>query len=263
MKGFLLLLVTVTLYVIILTACSTINATSQVREETVPSISDESQQEIKLNEYILGPGDKIEIMVYRHDDLKVITQIDSSGKITYPLLGDINVSGLSIFQLRDNIRNGLSYYVVDPQVSVSVLGVQSQKVYVVGEVMRPGVFNLDIPKNVLEAISSAGGFTHDAKDESVIIIRGDKEKPRLIKLNLESALEDGNISQNIQLQKGDIVYVPSTFIADVSRFSQYLSNILRPILMFEQGIILGYDVNSALEGNRGVRETDINIDVSQ
>jgi len=257
------LLMVISLYVIILTGCSTTNATSKGGVETVSSISNETPREVKISEYILGAGDKIEILVYRHDDLKMITQIDSSGKITYPLLGDITVSGLSIFQLRDTIRTGLSYYVIDPQVSVSVLGVQSQKVYVVGEVMQPGVFSLDIPKNVLDAISSAGGFTHDAKDESVILIRGDKEKPKLIKLDIESALEDGNISQNIQLQKGDIVYVPSTFIADVSRFSQYLSNILRPILMFEQGILLGSDIDSALKGDRRLRETDIIIDVTQ
>jgi polysaccharide export outer membrane protein len=249
----------IVLSLMILAGCSTTNKTSKSAQEIAPSVSDEAPKEVKLTEYILGPGDKIEILVYRHDDLKMITQIDPSGKITYPLLGDITVSGLSIFQLRDTIRTGLSYYVVDPQVSVSVLGVQSQKVYVIGEVTRPGVFSLDIPKSVLEAISSAGGFTQDAKDESVILIRGDKEKPRLIKLDIESALEDGNISQNIQLQKGDIVYVPSTFIADVSRFSQYLTNILRPILIFEQGVILGPKVEAALEGGQD-RQTNIIID---
>lgn len=214
--------------------CSSVVPKSKLAE--FPPASDEVKREVKITEFILGPGDRVEITVYRHDDLKRTLPIDTSGKITYPLVGDIQASGLSIFQLRDRIRDRLAEYIVDPQVTVNVAAVQSQKVYVIGEVTKPGVFNLDTQKTVIEAISQAGGFTLDAKDESVIVIRGNRDNPQLIKLDLESVLKKGNITQNIQLATGDIVYVPSTFIADVSRFSIYLANILRPIIMFEVGI---------------------------
>lgn len=212
--------------------CSTVGTTSKINE-VYPS-SDEVK-EVKITEFILGSGDQVEIMVYRHNDLKRTVVIDTSGKITYPLIGDIQVKGLSIFQLRDKIRDGLAEYIVDPQVSLNVTVVQSQKVYVLGEVTKPGVFSLDTPKSVIEAISQAGGFTTDAKDESVMVIRGNRDKPLLIKVDLKSALK-GNVDQNIQLKAGDIVYVPSTFIVDASRFAVYLSKILTPILMVEQGI---------------------------
>jgi len=232
----------------LLGGCSTVGTTSKA-DEVSPS-SDEVK-EVKITEFVLGPGDRVEIMVYRHDNLKRTVLIDASGKINYPLVGDIQANGLSIFQLRDRIRDGLAEYIVDPQVSVGVTAVQSQKVYVIGEVARPGVFSLDKPLSAIEAISSAGGFTLDANDESVMVIRGNRDKPQLIKLDLESAFKKGNITQNIQLRSGDIVYVPSTFIADVSRFSVYLRNILYPILMIEQGIILSPSVVDVFEGQGG------------
>ena len=218
----------------LLGGCSTVGTTSKIDEVTPPS--DEVKGEVKITEFILGPGDKVEIMVYRHDNLKRTVQIDTSGKITYPLVGDIQANGLSIFQLRNRIRDGLAEYIVDPQVSVGVTAVQSQKVYVIGEVTKAGVFSLDTPKSVIEAISQAGGFTKDAKDERVMVIRGNRDKPQLIKLDLKGALK-GDTTQNIQLKGGDIVYIPSTLIADVSRFSTYLWSILTPIFLVGPWII--------------------------
>lgn len=239
--------------------CSTVGTTSKA-EEVSPS-SDEVQAEVRITEYILGPGDRVEIMVYRHDDLKRTIPIDPSGKITYPMIGDIQAGGLSIFQFRDNLRDRLAEYIVNPQVSVSVTAVQSQKVYVIGEVTKPGVLSLNKPMSAIEAISEAGGFTLDAKDQSVMVIRGNRDKPQLIKLDLEDALKKGDITQNIQLRSGDIVYVPSTLIADVSRFSVYLKDILYPILMIEHGIILSPTVIDTLQGEGGkVKGTTITIE---
>jgi polysaccharide export outer membrane protein len=221
------------IFLLLINGCATTDSISKGSEEAVQPTS----KEIKLTEFILGPGDRVEIMVYRHDDLKRTVQIDASGKITYPLVGDIQAEGMSIFQLRDKIRDGLSEYIKEPQVTISVTAVQSQKVYVVGEVGKPGVFAFDTSMSALEAISSAGGFTKDAKDSSVMIIRGNRDNPQLIKLDLESALKKGNVAQNIQLQGGDIVFVPATFIADASRFAIYLRNILWPAFLFGRGVV--------------------------
>jgi polysaccharide export outer membrane protein len=212
-------------------------ATTEPASKAIQPSPEEISKEIKLTEFILGPGDTVEITVYRHDDLKKTSQIDTSGKITFPLVGDIQAGGLSIFQLRDMIRDGLSEYIKEPQVSVSVTAVKSQKVYVLGEVGKPGVFAFSTPMSAIEAISSAGGFTLDAKEQSVMVIRGDRDNPQLIKLNLESALKEGNVAQNMQLQGGDIVFVPATYIADVSRFAVYLTKILMPISLFTRDVI--------------------------
>lgn len=228
--------------ILILSGCATTKPDTNVIQPT----SEEISKEIRLTEFILGPGDVVEITVYRYDDLKRTIPIDTSGKISYPLIGDIQAGGLSIFQLRDNIRDGLLEYFKDPQVSVSIKSVQSQKVYVLGEVVRPGVFAFDTPMSAIEAISSAGGFTKDAKDNSVMVIRGNRDNPQLIKLDLENALKKGNVAQNIQLQKSDIVFVPATFIADASKFAVYLRNLLWPVLLFEESIIRGKDVGDVL-----------------
>jgi polysaccharide export outer membrane protein len=218
---------------LILSGCSTTEPTSKI----IQPPSEEITKEIKLTEFILGPGDVVEVVVYRHDELKRTAPIDTSGKITYPLIGDVQAGGLSIFQLRDRIRDGLSEYIKEPQVSVSVTEIKSQKVYVLGEVQRPGAFALDTPMSAIEAVSSAGGFTRHANGESVMVVRGKRDNPQLIKLDLQSALKEGNVAQDIPLQGGDMVFVPPTSISDVSKFAVYLRNILWPAFLFGQGAV--------------------------
>lgn len=244
-----ILIILASVFCLFLSGCSTTKSGSKSNEiAPIQPSTEEISKEVKLTEFILGPGDTIEIRVFRHDDLTMTVPIDTSGKISYPLLGDIQAGGLSIFQLRDKIRDGLSEYIKDPQVSVNIKSVQSQKVYVLGEVMRPGVFTINTSMNVFEAISSAGGFTKDAKDNSVLVIRGNRDNPQLIKLDLENALKKGSIAYNIQLQGNDIVFVPATFIADASRFAVYLRNLLWPVLLFEETIVRGKDVTDVMRG---------------
>jgi polysaccharide export outer membrane protein len=225
----------------LLSGCATSNKNKITALDTSPT-QEKALQEVRVKEFILGPGDRIEIMVYRHDDLTMTVQIDSSGKIMYPLVGDIHASGLSIFQLRDIIRDGLSEYLVDPQVSVCVLSVQSQKVIVLGEVKNPGLFSLEMPMDTIEAISRAGGFSLDAKQNSVLLIRGGMNDPQLIKLDIKSFLKAQDMSQNVVLHNGDIIYVPSSYIADVSRFFDHVSSIIRPFLQLETIYYLGQTI---------------------
>lgn len=211
------------------------------------TITDGLPKEIKVTEFILGPGDTIEISVYRNDDLKKTVKIDVSGIISYPLVGDIKAAGLGILQFRDKIRDGLSKYIVNPQVSVNVTSGQSQKVIVLGEVNKPGIFSLDSAMTALEAMSKSGGFTIDAKLKSILLIRGGLKKPELVTLNLETALNEGDFAQNVYLQNGDIIYVPAATIANVSRFFDYLARIISPLLSLESGYFTGQQI----EGSRG------------
>jgi len=228
---------------VLLSGCATTGSTSK-DVAVIPPVSDEAPEKVRITEFILGPGDRIEIIVYRHDDLKRTVQIDTSGKITYPLVGDVQAAGVSIFQLRDRIRDGLSKYIINPQVSVAVTSVQSQKVIVLGEVKNPGLFALEGPMNALEAISRAGGFGLDAKQNSVLLIRGGMEKPELVKLNLKDVLYGNDLTQNISLQNRDILYVPTTVIADVARFFDYIYSIIHPIVDAERGYYLGQQIES-------------------
>ena len=231
---------------IVFNGCATTGSISKAAEEKDQGIEIKN---VKITEFILGPGDTINISVYRQDDLKRTAFIELSGKITYPLIGDIQVSGMSIFQVRDKIRDELKKYIIDPQVSVDVVTIRSQKVIVLGEVNNPGLFNLDIPLSTLEAISRAGGFTLDAKKKNVLLIRGGLKNPQIMTLNIDRIFSEHDIAQNIYLQNGDILYVPATFIANISRYFEHLSKILAPMLELESGYYIGQQIE------RGVQST--------
>lgn len=228
---------------ILLNGCSTIGNPPKSPEEAVSPGSGEVPKEVQINEFILGPGDKIEVLVYRYSDLQRTIQIDNSGKITYPLVGDIQAGGISIFQLRDKIKEGLSKYFIDPEVSVGVVAIQSQKVVVLGEVNNPGLFSLELPLTSIEALSKAGGFTHNAKKENVLLIRGGLKKPELIVLNIDKFFKEHDPIQNISLKNGDIIYVPATFIENVARFFDHLTRILSPIVSAEGGFYIGQQIS--------------------
>jgi polysaccharide export outer membrane protein len=211
---------------------------STYKSPAVPLDQFQAESPPRMTEFILGPGDKLDISVYNNDDLKTSAQIDLSGKFIFPLVGDVQAAGLSIFQLRDKIRDGLKKYIIDPQVTIGISTSQSQKVIVLGEVKSPGYFQADSGMTALEAVSRAGGISVDGKMESVLLIRGGLEKPQLTVLNLERTLKEADLSQNVSLQRGDILYVPRTFISDVDRFFGHVSTILTPFVQLETGIFL-------------------------
>jgi polysaccharide export outer membrane protein len=193
----------------------------------------------------------IDITVYRHDDLKKSVKIDSSGKFMYPFVGDIDAAGKSIFKLRDEMKGKLSKYLVDPQVIIAVSSPLSRKVIVLGEVNAPGVFVLDTDTSFAEAVSKAGGPNRDANLDTVVLMRKNRkepDKPFVATIPLKKLLREGDLSQNVVLRNGDIVYVPPKRIADVSRFAAYISQILMPLIQLESGLALWPQVKDALAG---------------
>lgn len=207
----------------------------------------------------LMPGDEISIAIYRHAELSRRLIIPPEGYFFYPLVGEIKVEGKNLKQVREIIAAKLSKYIVnpqvevalvstevpkmivDPQVSIEVVGFGGQKIFVLGEVKSPGVFLADGQIGVLEAITKAGGPTLDAKQESILLIRGgmNNPKPELITLNLKNFWEEGGALSNIILKRDDVIYVPRTFISNVDRFFQHLAIALTPLYTLERGIYTG------------------------
>jgi len=231
-------------------ASTTIN-TKDEKTENTGSVSLETNSgklgsNMRIADFILGVGDTIDISVYRHDDLKKTIKIDSSGSIMFPLIGDVQAAGIGIVKLRDDIREKLSKYVIDPQVAIGVSGIQSQKVMVLGEVKTPGVFALDSNISIMEAISKAGGMTSDAKMKNVLLIRRKQDKLSVTALNLTKVYKEGDISQNWMMQSGDIVFLPPLIIANIARYADYVRSIVSPIVQIESGISLWPEVESVL-----------------
>lgn len=196
------------------------------------------EKNLTISEYILGPSDEVSVTIWRHDDLNTTTQVTPNGMLILPLIGEIKAGGVSILRVKEDIRKALFEYIIDPKVTVQIKSYRSQKVFVLGEVRRPGVFTLDNVQTIVDAVSGAGGFTNDAEQRNVLIIRGDLDKPKLICLNLKKVLKEGDLSNNVSLQKGDIVYVPTSMIANIDRFFQRLYNILRPFIEATVGAAL-------------------------
>ena len=244
--GFLYVSIVISIALLLVNGCASTHNTVNNSTGTIAG-SEEPLKELRVSEFILGAGDTIEVSVYRHDDLSKSIKINSTGVVTFPLVGDVKASGLGLLAFRDKLRDGLSKYIVDPQVSVDVSSVQSKKYSVLGEVNRPGLFSLEEPVNILQATANAGGFTNDAKLETILVIRGGADNPLLLTFNAEDAIDSGDFSQMAGLRSGDIVYVPATRIADASRYFSHISKIILPFIAMESAYFTGQQI----EGARG------------
>jgi len=240
--------------VIFLFSCTPINY--NMRNEKEKSVVEKKEdinkpETIKISEFILGVGDSVEITVFRHDALKRNFKIDSSGKIMFPLIGDVVVTNRGIFELRDEIKERLSKYIINPQIVINIISIVSQKIIVLGEVNSPGYFILDSTLKVSDAISKAGGFTQYAKISNTILIRRGQRKADILIIDLEKILKGGDFNRDGIMQNGDIVYVPPKTIVNVARFMQYIATILGPIVGIESSIILAPQVGDAVTGKTG------------
>ncbi|MFA6216210.1 MAG: polysaccharide biosynthesis/export family protein [Candidatus Omnitrophota bacterium] len=178
-----------------------------------------------LQEYTIGEDDVLHILVWQNQDLDQEVVVRPDGKISFPLIGDVDVVGLTITELDALLTERLKEYVKHPEVSISIKKIGGQKVLLLGEIYRPGVYSLTGAKTIVEAITLAGGLTKDAVASSIVIIRGGLEKPEVKRITLNKVLK-GDANQNISLVSEDIIFVPKKFIANLNYF---LSQILEPL----------------------------------
>ncbi len=158
-------------------------------------------------DYIVGPGDVLEISVYDHPDLQTRVRVDSGGTIVMPLLGQVEVGELTIAGIGEKITALLADgYLVNPQVNVFVTDFRSKKVVVLGRINKPGLIELSGSISLLELISRAGGLEQDA-GETATVKRKVDGRDELIPIDLESLIEGGDLSQNIPILDGDTVVI--------------------------------------------------------
>lgn len=154
--------------------------------------------------FIIGPEDALNVRVWREPELSGSFVVRPDGKISMPLVNEIQAAGLTPEQLSDAIVKSLSRYMNRPEVSVSVTAVNSRKYYIQGEVQKPGAYPLVVPTSVLEALVNAGGFREFANTKKIIILRNGKER---LKFNYKDVTRGKHTEQNIQLQPGDQIIV--------------------------------------------------------
>ena len=157
-------------------------------------------------DYKLGPGDKLRVEVYKDAQLSQSLQIRPDGKITLPLLGDLQASGLTPIELRDRITTALREYVTNPVVTVIVVETIPPVAFIMGEVNGPGSIELHGPVSVLQALAMAGGFKDFANTKSIKVLRRTNRGQQTIAFNYKEALRAEGAP--MMLQPGDTVVVP-------------------------------------------------------
>jgi polysaccharide biosynthesis/export protein len=158
-------------------------------------------------DYVIGPDDSLHISVWKEQELTQTVPVRPDGKISMPLLGDVQAAGLTPTQLADSITEKLKKYMSDPRVTVVVTDMKSQRIYVLGEVLHTGPMPLLPDMTVLQALASAG-FTQFANTKGIYILRTENGKQAKIPVPYKQLLKGEAISQNIMLRPGDTIVVP-------------------------------------------------------
>jgi polysaccharide biosynthesis/export protein len=158
--------------------------------------------------YIIQPNDILEIFVWKEPELtrKVIVRPD--GRISFPLVQDLQVAGVSPTELKSRIEARLKEYLSAPNVTIIIEGIMSYRVFVVGKVQRPGALTVEKPITILQAIALAGGFQDFAKDAEITVIRNYEKESVVIDFNYRDVIHGKRPEQNILLRSGDVVVVP-------------------------------------------------------
>lgn len=165
-------------------------------------------------DYTLRAGDQLSIMITQEQDISTTTQnsnytpyqIRPDGKVSVPLVGEIEAQGMTVSQFTDTLRQGLSRYIVQPDVAVNIVKLGGVRVYVFGEVNRPGAYELTKSHRVMDAIGAANGFNWDTAKKKIFLIHQDNPE-KAIPINLNKMLQTGDMTENYEMREGDILYL--------------------------------------------------------
>jgi len=162
-------------------------------------------------DYVIGAGDVLQIFVWKEPELTREATVRVDGKITLPLLGDIQAAGHTPVELAEQMQTALSRYLSSPRVTVGVNQAKSTRFYVLGQVAKPGEYPLGPHMTVLQGLALAGGLREFAKGDGIVIVRhgtSPSEKQRLISVDYNKIKDGKDISQNVALKPGDTIVVP-------------------------------------------------------
>jgi len=160
-------------------------------------------------DYRISAGDILEITTWKEPDLsreEVLVRTD--GKISFPLLNDVQAAGLTPLEMKRNMEAGLKNFVSSPFVTVTVKAPDSQKIYILGEVAKTGEYPLTKNLTVLQAFALAGGFTEWASKKEIILLRKEGDKEKIYRINYKDITKGEDLDQNLRLQPDDTIIVP-------------------------------------------------------
>lgn len=158
--------------------------------------------------YTVKPGDTLAIAVWKEPDLQGPVLVRPDGGFSFPLVGEVDAKGKTVANLQTIVTERLRKYISDPVVTVSIQEIKGNKVYVIGQVNKPGEFIVNPRVDVMQALSMAGGTTPFAGLANIIVLRRTAGTQQALRFDYTSVARGRNLEQNIELQSGDIVVVP-------------------------------------------------------
>ena len=209
MKSIYVKIIVSTLF-IILTACGSAPAIQASGPESVKTPENPSAPDavIFADTYLVQPGDLLSIDIWKEKDLQRELMVRPDGGLDFPLVGNIDVSGKTVEQLRKELVEKLTKYVPDPVVTISVKQSLGNKIYVVGKVNKPGDYIVIRNTDVMQALSMAGGLSPYASENKIKILRREHGVLKAIPFKYSRVEKGEDLEQNIILQGGDVIVVP-------------------------------------------------------
>jgi polysaccharide export outer membrane protein len=167
-----------------------------------------AQQQVMVPDYQLNAGDQLEVSVWKEPDLTKVVIVRPDGKFSFPLSGEVVAAGRTSAQVQADISMRLKKFIPEPVVTVSVTGLEGNRIYVIGQVNKPGSFVMNPRFNVLQALTMAAGMTPFASTNDIILLRGSGPAQKTLRFHYGDVSKGRNLTENVQLEAGDVVIVP-------------------------------------------------------
>ena len=185
-------------------------AASRQHPQAITSAANELAKKVATQDpsYVIGSQDMLDVSVWREPDFSRTVPVRPDGKISLPLLNDMQAAGLTPSQLAAELTKSLNKFVTNPQVTIIVTQINSQRFYILGEAARPGAYTLIPEMTILQALSNAGGFTPYANSKKIYLLREENGKQQKLSFNYKDVVAGKRTEQNIVLKNGDTIVVP-------------------------------------------------------
>jgi polysaccharide export outer membrane protein len=190
-------------------AASTVNAQAPQTAMAIAPAATAAGAVPVAPDYVIGPDDVLSILFWRDKDLSATdVTVRPDGKVTLPLLNDVQASGRTPEQLGDAIREAARKYVEDPNPTVIVKEIKSRRVFITGRIEKPGPYPLNGRTTILQLIAMAGGLREFVDGKNISLMRSEKDKQTVFDFNYQDVVKKRYLHQNIELKPGDVVVVP-------------------------------------------------------
>jgi polysaccharide export outer membrane protein len=185
-----------------------VTASSAKQAAVEPALSSSPEMALDEGDYLIGPGDVLDISVWKDEALTRSCVVRPDGAISFPLIGDIKATGKAPSQLKAEMESKLNRYVPGGTLSLEVKQINSLIIYVIGKVNAPGRFIMNANVNVLQAIAAAAGLNPFAKRDKIKVFRQGKNETIIFPFQYDEVIAGNRLEQNIRLQRGDVVVIP-------------------------------------------------------